>query len=351
MSLFNRYGIVGILCAVTGPCWGVTDVSLTGTYDVWEEGAGDNGVLTNIGQVAGPFEGYLGGGSSNPDDNIEMGNVRTFGEWSFGSNKTIMTGTLGSITFTLTTPSQIDWTANNAALARAYAGAALKSINKSPDDWDDLGTGITYEDAVVGFVIGDGGGESGAHIISDPNVAYIKEPVGGGDGVRVGLQGFYDATSTIGPLLPFVGYDDNVDPAPPQVSEVVHAQIEDGGTPVFSGYLFRFFATYSGQGADDCYAGGNPPPGFDCSFSANYDAVLSQACTDGYVTVNGPLTYDAFTRIEADPSIETNGSVIVASTGDVEYAAEYSMGFGPGFGVEVGGLFLASIEPVDCPAP
>ena len=121
-----------------------------------------------------PVEPFLAGNATNPGDNIELGNNRSFADWSTGLNPTMLTGTVGSgLSVELRTPSLADWSdgTNPSSLAYAYVTAALASLGKTPADWIEL-NGVTFGQAITEFVFGfTTPGISAASRISDPNIS------------------------------------------------------------------------------------------------------------------------------------------------------------------------------------
>ncbi|MBK1633628.1 hypothetical protein CKO31_23355 [Thiohalocapsa halophila] len=265
----------------------ISNVSITGTYDVWE--ADVSGVLTNSGQLTPPppLETYLSGSAANPGDNIELGNGRAYTDWQSGV-RTTLTGDLGTAyAVDLVTPTLADWgnilTLQPSALAYDYVNAALASIGKSSADWDEnalvgIGVGpVTFEQAVQAFVFGEGLNPttSGALAVSDPNPGYVLLEDAGSKSavVRVGLQGNFDASVIVEPLLPFVGYDPQTDPFPPQASEVVRLDLYGAGNELLSSdFKFAFSATRTGQAPEDpdCFPNGGLPDD-RCSYTGNYE--------------------------------------------------------------------------------
>lgn len=247
----------------------VTDVAITGTFDVWQLTPPSN-VLTNIGTpgTPPPLETYLTGTASDPLDNIELGNDRTYADWVANGRTTLTGDVVSGLSVALVTPTQADWTANGLELAYEYVDAALSSINKSRTDW--IGPG-TFDQAVAAFVFGDNQSASAAYSLSDPNVGYIDSLAGGGSSatISIGLQGNYDATAVLGDLLTFVGYDPANDPSPPQASEVLLLNVFDSaGTLLSSNFQYSFVATESGQLAEGCPQASTNP--LVCSYTGNY---------------------------------------------------------------------------------
>lgn len=274
MSTKHRAGLLllGLVWAAQsqGAITSVTNVDIMGTYDVWSD-VDDNGVLVNIDNGTSALEDYLAGTAAAPGDNIELGNDRTYADWAEG-DLTTLTGDLGTdLSVVITTPTRSDWTADGNRLAYSYVDAALASIGKTPADWNPFalpGPEVSFDDAVTAFIFGDNN-TSGAFRLSDPNIGYIyaKEDMSPA-GIKVGLQGNFDATDVLAGLFPFVGY--TPDPADPvQASEVLFLSVlDDGGTVLSSGFKYGFYATRTDQ-----YAAGCPFPPFDdrCSYTGNYE--------------------------------------------------------------------------------
>lgn len=263
----------------------ISNVSITGTYDVWEADVSGSGLLTNVGSGSAPLASYLTGNAADPADNIELGNNRTYADWAIGGT-TVLTGDLGSgYSVELSTPRLFDWgditTLQPSALAYDYVNAALASIGKSSADWDENALSpvgpVTFEQAVRAFVFGDvpNPNTSGAFAVSDPNPGYVLLEDAGSKSaiVRVGLQGNYDASVVVGPLLPFVGYNPQTDPFPPQASEVVRLDLYGAGNELLSSeFKFTFSATRTGQAPEepDCFPNGGLPDD-RCSYTGNYE--------------------------------------------------------------------------------
>lgn len=245
----------------------ISNVNIAGGYDVWSDATTPN-VLENIGNGSPPLAAYLAGNAGNPGDNIELGNDRTFTQWSAGETTTL-TGDFGSgLSVELVTPSLADWSdgTNPSSLAYAYVNAALASLGKTSANWTPIG-GVSFDDAVTEFVFGDGN-TSGAFVISDANISYLyaKHP-DDPRSVHIGIAGNLDA-QFLNPLLPFVGITPG--DVVVQASEVVYLDLIQSGNTIFSGYKYGFHATSTGQGASDCYDGeGEPDP--TCSYTGNYD--------------------------------------------------------------------------------
>lgn len=258
----------------------ISNVNITGGYDVWSDVA-DNNVLVNIGDTNTgtatlPLNQYLTGSASAPGDNIELGNDRSFSDWSNGLNSTTLTGDIGSgLSVELITPSLSDWSDDSttpSSLAYAYVTAALASLGKTPGNWDpdadDPTDPTSFDEAVAEFVFGDGTIPiSGAFVLSDPNISYLYAKHPDPRSIYIGLAGNLDA-QFLNPLLPFVG----ITPGSVQVqaSEVVLLNVIQSGNTVYSAYKYGFYATPTGQGAEDCYNGtGEPLP--TCSYTGNYE--------------------------------------------------------------------------------
>lgn len=208
------------------------------------------------------------GNAADPGDNIKLGNDRSKADWVAGQ-RTTLSGTVGTMSVDLITPTLGDWTADGLILAYGYVTAALASLGKTPADWNDNaipGVTVTFDEAVAEFVFGTTTPTtSGAFVISDPNLSYAYSSDGT---VILGLAGNLDA-QFLNPLLPFVGIVSGT--VPIQASEVVRLTTKtQTGDTIFDNFVYSFSATASGDGASNCYDG-DGDPNSTCSYSGNYE--------------------------------------------------------------------------------
>ena len=160
-----------------------------------------------------------------------------------------MSGTLDGSAFTASSLTLDDWTANDNALAETYITAAATAISANLTTAElALATGVFLTDAYKR--------------VSDPNIGYVDLE---NDVVKIGLQGFDDATPLLEQLFPiFTGSL----PGGLQVSEVVKVTL-DGNTQ----YLYGFSATPTERATVDGSYSGN----YEVAFAAAAAAVPTPA--------------------------------------------------------------------------
>jgi len=179
--------------------------------------------------------------------NVELG--------KFGSDPvTTLSGTVGNHSVVLSSLVYSDWTNNGNALANRYMTDAFASVGQSLN--------AIQSAALLGLLLDptNGGANGGWKLLSDPNVSYVDSAPGG---VRVGLDGLYDASGFLNGLIGLAnaaipGQANDLTPVGfAQASEVVKLAL-DGGPEQ---YLYYFTASRTGYATNDgSYDGGYPLP-------------------------------------------------------------------------------------------
>lgn len=199
----------------------LTVTGIAGNYIVWDGSTTTLLPTPNAGLSA--VTAALGGNAVAPGGNVELS--------KFGGPVTILAGTGSGHTFTLSSLTLADWTANGNALATRYIqGAATAAFGfqlTAPQLTFALNRFFTL-DIDPGVTV-----LNPWQSVSDPNISYVDI---NGTTVSIGLAGLLDAS-------PFLTSISGIPLAPgKQASEVVKLSV-DGADPT---YLFGFAGTPSG---------------------------------------------------------------------------------------------------------
>jgi hypothetical protein len=226
-------------------------LTASGTCQTWLPNA-VNPSLLEPGGFASCTDAKVGAALSGAG-NVQLG--------AFGAGQaTTLSGLVGTSSVVLSSLVYGDWTNNSNALANSYMTGAFASVGQTLND--------TQRAALLGLLLdpANAGANGGWKLLSDPNVSYVDSWLGG---IRVGLDGLYDASGFLNDLIGVantaIGNTPGSTPADllkpvgfAQASEVVKLSV-DGGP---GQYVYYFTASRTGYAAADgrSYSGVYPAP-------------------------------------------------------------------------------------------